>query len=473
MDAREALFINGGWREPHGAGTVEVLDTVTEEEMGRVPAGDSDDVDLAVRAARAAFDTWSLTPIDQRAQLLSDIADALQVERDHLARLMAREVGTPIATSEKTQVDLAISVFRSMAELIVDLPLEEKLANGSVIRVPAGVVAAITPWNYPLYQLAAKLAPAMAAGCTVVVKPSSVAPLAAFRLADILERLNVPPGVVNVVAGAGAAVGEDLVTHPMVDMVSLTGSVAAGARVGALAARDIKRVTLELGGKSAFILTPGADIEAAVAALLSSAFANNGQTCSATTRLVVTHDDLDDVEQLLVARVAAMTVGDPLDRSTAVGPVASAAQRASIRRDLEQGVGEGTLLVGGGDALDEFPRGYFVRPTVVSRLPNSAYLAREEVFGPVLSVVPVGDVDEAVAVANDSEYGLSGAVYAATPAEATAIARRMRTGRVSINGGGSSVLSPFGGFRKSGIGRELGPHGLAEYFELMALHMPA
>ncbi|MDT4941335.1 MAG: aldehyde dehydrogenase [Pseudonocardiales bacterium] len=473
MDSREFLFIEGEWRAPHGRGLIDVIDTVTEEVMGRVPAGDTADVDAAVRASVAAFPSWSMTSIEQRAKLLADIADALDADRASLAELMAREVGTPIATSEKTQVDLSISVFRSMAELIQDFPLEEKLGSATVVRVPTGVVAAITPWNYPLYQLAAKVAPALAAGCTVVVKPSSIAPLAAFKLADILIRLGAPRGIVNIVTGEGVGIGEDLVQHPLVDMVSLTGSVRAGARVGELAARDIKRVTLELGGKSAFILAPGADVESAVNALLSSAFANNGQTCSATTRLVVTRGDLDDVEQLIVERVAAMQVGDPLDRAVAVGPVASAMQRASIRSDVERGLPEGKLLIGGPEPMADFPIGYYVAPTVVSRLDNSAYLAREEVFGPVLSVIPVAAVAEAIAVANDSDFGLSGAVYAATPEIGAAIARRMRTGRVAVNGGKSSVLSPFGGFRKSGIGRELGPHGLAEYFELMALHLPA
>ncbi|MGY1815324.1 aldehyde dehydrogenase family protein [Blastococcus sp. SYSU D00820] len=472
MELREAHYVDGGWREPSGRGTVDVLDAVTEEVMGRVPAGDDADVDAAVRAAHAAFPSWSATPVAERAALVRAIADELDREREPLARLMAREVGTPIATSYKTQVDLAVAVFRSMADLVEQFPLTEQLGSARVVRVPAGVVGAITPWNYPLYQLAAKVAPAMAAGCTTVVKPSSVAPLAAFHLADVLDRLGVPAGVVNVVSGGGVAVGESLVQHPLVDMVSLTGSVNAGARVGELAARGIKRCTLELGGKSAFVLAPGADLAAAVPALLASAFANNGQTCSATTRLVVTRGDLADVEDLVAEQVAAMAVGDPLDPATAVGPVASAAQQQSIQRDLVKGAGEGRVLVGGPEPVAEHDRGFFVRPTVVSRLDNTAYLAREEVFGPVLSVVPVADVDEAVAVANDSDYGLSGAVYAASVEEATAIAMRLRTGRVSVNGGRSSVLSPFGGFRKSGIGRELGPHGLAEYFELMALHLP-
>lgn len=472
MDLRESIYVDGRWQTPHGSGLIDVIDTVTEEVMGRVPAGDATDIDTAVRAAASAFPDWSQSSVQERADLITAIADALEEERDELAQLMAREVGTPLATSYKTQVDLSINVFRSMAELIIDLPLEERLGSATVVRVPTGVVAAITPWNYPLYQIAAKLAPAIAAGCTVVVKPSSVAPLAAFRMADILERIQAPAGVVNLVTGPGAAVGEDLVTHPLVDMVSLTGSVGAGARVGELAARDIKRVTLELGGKSAFVLVPGADLDGAMTALLGSAFANNGQTCSATTRLVVCREQLDEVEEILAERVGAMTVGDPLDPDVAVGPVASAGQQRSIRADLDKGIGDGRVLVGGSEPVEGRDRGYFVRPTVVSRLENSAYLAREEVFGPVLSVVPVDDVEEAVTVANDSDFGLSGAVFAPTVAEGARIARRLRTGRVSVNGGKGSVLSPFGGFKKSGVGRELGPHGLTEYFELMALHLP-
>lgn len=472
-EVREQLYIDGGWRPPHGDGRIEVIEAATEQVMGSVPAGDSHDVDAAVAAARRAFPSWSQSPVEERARLLRAIADGVEAEGRSLAELMSREVGTPIATSERVQVNLAVAVLRSMADLIEVFPLEERSGSTLVLKVAAGVVAAVTPWNYPLYQIAAKLGPAIAAGCTTVVKPSEVAPLAAFRLAEIAHACGLPAGVLNLVSGSGLQVGEDLVSHPGVDVVSLTGSVRAGARVGELAARSIKRVTLELGGKSAFILCPGADTDAALTALLASCFSNNGQTCSATTRLVVARDQLAEVEDELVRRISALTVGDPLDPATDIGPVASAAQRASIQADLEKGLPEGRLLLGGPGPVEGLDRGFYVRPTVVSDLPNSSYLAREEVFGPVLSVVPVRDVDEAVEVANDSDYGLSGAVWAADGAEATAVARRLRTGRVSVNGGKSSVLSPFGGFRKSGVGRELGEHGLSEYFELMALHLPA
>ncbi len=473
METRDQLYIGGQWHEPSGKGALDVLEAATEEVIGSVPAGDSADVDAAVGAARGAFDSWSQSSVGDRAAMLRGLADGLAAQSDSLAEIMSREVGTPISASGRVQVDQSLAVLRSMADLIEEYPLTEQRGNARIVKVAAGVVGAITPWNYPLYQIAAKLGPAIAAGCTTVVKPSSVAPLAAFRLADVAHEIGLPAGVLNIVTGPGVQVGEDLASHPDVDVVSLTGSVRAGARVGELAAGGIKRVTLELGGKSAFILTDDADVEAGVTALLANCFSNNGQTCSATTRLVVARSLLDQVEDLLTERVAALVVGDPLDPATNIGPVASAGQRASIQADLEKGSGDGVVLVGGAGPVEGLDRGYFVRPTVISRLSNSAHLAREEIFGPVLVVVPVDDDDEAVAVANDSDYGLGGAVFSGDDDRAVSIAMRLRTGRVSVNGGKSSVLSPFGGFRKSGVGRELGEHGLSEYFELMALHLPA
>jgi aldehyde dehydrogenase (NAD+) len=360
-----------------------------------------------------------------------------------------------------------------MADVVEQLPAEERIGSSLVLRVAAGVVGAITPWNYPLYQLAAKVGPALAAGCTSVVKPSSVAPLAAYAVADVADAIGLPPGVLNVVTGRGAQAGEVLVRHPDVDLVSLTGSTEAGARVAALAATGVKRTTLELGGKSAFVLCPGADLDAAVDAAVRTAFVNNGQTCSATSRLVVPRELLAEVEDRLAAAVGAMTVGDPLDPATQLGPVASGAQYRSIQGYLDIAADEGTVLVGGPGRAADRDRGWFVQPTVVSRLDNGARIAREEIFGPVLAVIPVADVEEAVQVANDSDYGLSGAVWAGDVEGAVAVARRLRTGQVSINGGRFNVLAPFGGFKKSGVGRELGPHGLAEYFELVSLQLPA
>jgi aldehyde dehydrogenase (NAD+) len=470
--SRDALYIDGEWRRPSGAGGIDVHEAATEEVLATVPAADAADVEAAVTAARAAFPAWSQTPAGERAAVLRRLADGLEARGDELATVMAREVGTPIAVANRVQVGLGVAVFRSMADLVEQFPAEERLGSSLVLRVPAGVVGAITPWNYPLYQLAAKVGPALAAGCTTVVKPSSVAPLAAYAVAEVAHALGLPPGVLNVVTGRGAEAGEVLVQHPEVDLVSLTGSTSAGARVAALAAPGIKRLALELGGKSAFVLCPDADLEAALDAAVRTAFVNNGQTCAATTRLIVTRDRLAEVEDRLADAVGAMAVGDPLDPATQVGPVASAGQYRSIQGYLDGAADQGTVLVGGPGRAEGHDRGWFVRPTVVSRLDNSARIAQEEIFGPVLAVIPVDDVDAAVRVANDSDYGLSGAVWAGDVEGAVAVARRLRTGQVSVNGGRFNVLAPFGGFRKSGVGRELGPHGLAEYFEMVSLQLP-
>ncbi len=472
MTSRQELYIGGQWRAARAEGRIEVHEAATGEVLATVPSGGPDDVRAAVEAAREAFPAWSGASVKERADVLRQVADALEAREDELATVMAREVGTPMASSRRVQVGLGVSVFRSMAGVLEELPAEERIGSSLVLRVAAGVVGAITPWNYPLYQLAAKVAPAMAAGCTTVVKPSSVAPLAAFALAEVVAQLGLPPGVLNVVTGRGAEAGEVLVQHPEVDLVSLTGSTAAGARVAELAARTVKRVTLELGGKSAFLLCPDADLDAAVDAAVRTAFVNNGQTCSATTRLVVTRDRLAEVEDRLAALVGAFVVGDPLDPSTTLGPVASAGQFRSIQGYLEDAADQGTVLVGGPGQAPGHDRGFFVQPTVVSRVSNDARIAREEIFGPVLVVIPVNDVDEAVRVSNDSDYGLSGAVWAGDVDAAVAVARRLRTGQVSVNGGRFNVLAPFGGFKRSGVGRELGHHGLAEYTELVSLQLP-
>ena len=472
MTTRQELYVGGRWRAPLAAGRIDVHEAATGEVMATVPAGGAQDVDAAVQAARQAFPAWSGTSVQERADALRRIADGLAAREDELATVMAREVGTPLATSRRVQVGLGVAVFRSTADVLEAFPLQERIGTSLVLRVAAGVVGAITPWNYPLHQIAAKVAPALAAGCTTVVKPSSVAPLAAYAVADVVHGLGLPDGVLNVVTGRGAEAGEVLVEHPEVDMVSLTGSTSAGVRVAELAARTVKRTTLELGGKSAFVLCPDADLDAALDAAVRTAYVNNGQTCAATTRLVVTRDRLAEVEERLAALVGAQVVGDPLDPATHVGPVASAAQHRSVLGHLEGAADQGTVLVGGPGRVEGRDRGWFVRPTVVSRVDNGSRIAREEIFGPVLVVVPVADVEEAVQVANDSDYGLSGAVWAGDVDQAVAVARRLRTGQVQVNGGRFNVLAPFGGFKRSGVGRELGAHGLAEYFQLVSLQLP-
>ena len=475
MIERRELYIDGAWRTPAGQGTIEVVDAHTEEVMGTVPAGNEADAVAALESSAAALDGWSRTRRATRIAAVRALADGLEARNTPLSEMMAREVGTPITTSERVQVGLAVNVLRTMADIAEQQDPVEVIGSSVLIRVPVGVVGAITPWNYPLYQLVAKLAPTMLQGCTTVLKPSSVAPLAAFDLLEIAHEAGIPAGVINLVTGAGAAVGEVLSGHRLVDMVSLTGSTGAGARVATVAAATIKRVGLELGGKSATVVAPGADLEQAVANSVRGCFINNGQTCSALTRLVVTRDMLADVEERAAAAVAAMKVGDPLDRTTEVGPIASAGQYRSVQELLTtaDGAAGGTVLVGGTGRVDGFERGYYAKPTVVSRLEPGATLAQEEVFGPVLSIIPADDLEHAIRIANDSEYGLSGAVWAADLPAAAALAARLRTGQVALNGGRFNVLAPFGGFKKSGIGRELGRHGLDEYGELVAMQLPA
>ncbi|WP_217266266.1 aldehyde dehydrogenase family protein [Rhodococcoides kyotonense] len=475
MDDRHELYIGGKWVPSVGGGTIDVLEAATGTVFARVPSGTEQDVDDAVAAARAAFGSWSESPIEERVSVLRQIADGLVARETELAETMTREVGTPIARSRSVQVGLGVTIFRSMADILENTTLEERRGTSLILKVGVGVVGAITPWNYPLYQLAAKVAPAIAAGCTTVVKPSSVAPLAAFAVAEIVESIGLTPGVFNVVTGPGGRVGERLAGHPDVDLVSLTGSTAAGARVGQVAAAGIKKVTLELGGKSAFVVAPDADVDAALSAAVRGCYVNNGQTCTATTRLLVPLDRLDYVEEKLAQLVGSQKVGDPLDESTDIGPMASAEQRQSVLRYLSEVPAEAKFVVGGPGEVanlpDDLRSGFYVRPTVVSRIDNNSSIAREEVFGPVLAVLAYDGIDDAVAIANDSDYGLSGAVFAGDDDAAIAIARRLRTGQVSINGGRFNASAPFGGMKKSGIGRELGPEGLDEYFEKISLQL--
>ena len=474
MIERRDLYIDGQWVTPAGGDVISVDEAATGDIIGTVPAGDAADAERAILAARRSFDGWSRVPIEERADVVTAIAAGLREREDELARIMAQEVGTPLATSVRVQVGLAASVFETIAEAARELPADERIGNSLVLRVPVGVVGAITPWNYPLYQLAAKVGPALAAGCSVVVKPSSVAPLATFVLADIIDGLGLPDGVFNLVSGRGALVGDLLSSHPQVDMVSLTGSTGAGVQVARSAAGTIKKVALELGGKSAFLLAEGADMDAAMAAAVRGCFVNNGQTCSATTRLIVPQSLLAEVEERVAAAVGAFRVGDPLEETTDLGPVASEGQFRTVTKYIEIGMGEGTLIAGGPGPVEGHDRGYFVKPTVFSRLDPGATVVQEEIFGPVLAIVAYDEgIEQGIAIANDSEFGLSGAVFAADIPEAVRIASRLRTGQVAINGGRFNAKAPFGGFKTSGVGRELGHHGLMEYFELLSLQFPS
>jgi aldehyde dehydrogenase (NAD+) len=471
----DQLYIDGAWTPSESTETIDVFDSVTEEVMGTIPSGTASDVDRAVRAARAAFATWSTTPAEERAKYLTRIAEALGARADELAAVISRETGMAMKLSRIVQVGIPIQNFTTAASLAERALAEETVGNSLVVREPIGVVGCITPWNYPLHQIVAKVAFAMAAGCTVVLKPSEVAPLDAFVLAEAIHEVGLPAGVFNLVSGYGPTVGEAIASHPEVDMVSFTGSTRAGKRVAQLAAETVKRVALELGGKSANVLLDDLDDETfakAVANGVGKAFLNSGQTCSALTRMLVPADRLTQAEEIAAAAVAKMRVGDPFEDGVHLGPLASAAQRERVQGYIQQGIDEGATLVAGGlGAPEGLDRGYFVRPTVFSDVRPDMTIAQEEIFGPVLAIMPYTTEDDAVEIANGVIYGLAGGVWSADKDRAVAVARRLRTGQVEINGGAFNPNAPFGGYKQSGLGREYGTYGLDEFLEVKSLQL--
>jgi aldehyde dehydrogenase (NAD+) len=470
--ARDRLYIGGEWVEPRGDGTIDVVDATTEEVMGRIPEGTPEDVESAVAAARSAFDSWSRSSVDERAALCEAIAMGLEERAEEIAALVARELGMPVGQSLMIQAGLPRMTFAALPQILLEFPFEEQIGNSQIVREPVGVVGCITPWNYPLHQISAKVAPALAAGCTVVLKPSEVTPLNAFVLAEVIETAGAPPGVFNLVTGFGPVVGEAMVSHPDVEMVSFTGSTAAGRRVSQVAAASVKRVALELGGKSPNVILDDADLEQAVVDGVSKCYLNSGQTCSALTRMLVPRELLGEAEAIAAAVAEKTRVGDPFDPETKLGPVVSEAQRERVRGYIRKGVEEGAKLVAGGEEPPEgAERGYFVRPTVFSDVTPEMTIAQEEIFGPVLAIMPYEDEEDAIRIANDTIYGLAGGVWSGDPERARRVARRLRTGQVEINGGTFNPLAPFGGFKQSGHGRELGPYGLLEFLEVKALQL--
>jgi aldehyde dehydrogenase (NAD+) len=464
-------YINGTWTPSAEDGGIDVVNPATGEVIDRVPAGHESDVDAAVAAARSAFGTWSVTPVAERAERL-DAARALLEERaDTVAAAISADMGSPITFARRVQVGTPLAVLASYVDLLAGYDFGgQRIGNALVVREPAGVVGAITPWNYPLHQVIAKVAAALAAGCTVVLKPSEVAPLASYELADIFHETGLPAGVFNLVSGTGKVTGEAIAAHPDVDVVSFTGSVAAGKRVAEVAAGTVKRVTLELGGKSANVILPDADLATAVKVGVAKAFTNSGQTCNALTRMLVHADSYDDAVELAARNTEKYPVGDPASEQTRLGPLASAAQRERVVRYIERGIAEGARIVAGGpEPVPGLEDGSYVRPTVFADVTPEMTIAREEIFGPVLSVLSYQTEDEAVAIANGTPYGLAGAVWSADQEHAVQVARRLRVGQVEINGGAFNVAAPFGGFGQSGYGRELGVHGLEEFLEVKAL----
>ncbi|HYW57288.1 MAG TPA: aldehyde dehydrogenase family protein [Polaromonas sp.] len=463
-------YINGQWVAASSLDELPVHDSSTEEIMATVPAGTSAEAENAVLAARAAFDSWSNLPVETRAAYLDKVAAGLKARTDEMTLAIAREVGMPVKMARAVQVGGPTWHWGNFAKVARNFEWEKKVGNSLVVREPIGVVGCITPWNFPLSQITLKIAPALAAGCTVVLKPSEIAPVNAMILAEIIHEAGLPPGVFNLVNGLGPVVGEVLATHPEVDMVSFTGSTRAGKRVGELASQSVKRVALELGGKSASIILEDADFEAAVKGTISACMLNSGQTCSAHTRMLVPAGRYDQVKTLAQAAIAKFSVGPSLEEASRLGPLVSADQRDRVLGFIRTGIDEGAEVIAGGAEAPPLGKGYFVQPTVLG-IKATDTLAQEEIFGPVLVVIPYKDEDEAVAIANNTIYGLGGGVWSATDEHAIKVARRLRTGQVDINGGPFNANAPFGGYKQSGNGREAGVYGFEEFLEFKSLQL--
>ncbi len=476
MRDHTSLYIDGAWVPSTSDTQIDVVNASTEEVMGRIPEGTPEDVDRAVAAARAAFEPWSQTDRAERGRLLQALSDGLGSRNEEIAQTISGEVGMPLFLAQLIQAGLPTGIAGSYVGILENYAFEEEIGTSLVVKEPIGVVGCITPWNYPLHQIVAKVAPALAAGCTVVVKPSEVAPLNAFILAEIVDEIGLPAGVFNLVSGVGPVVGEAIAAHPDIDMVSFTGSTRAGKRVSELAAGTVKRVALELGGKSANILLDdlaGDDLDRAVRKGVGSCYLNSGQTCTAFTRMLVPRHRQDEVIDIVRDEVESVyTLGDPMTGAGRLGPLISDSQRERVRDYIRTGVDEGaTLVTGGPEAPEDLPTGYYVRPTVFADVEPDMTIAQEEIFGPVLSIIAYDDTDDAVRIANDSVYGLSGGVWGADKERAIRVARRIRTGQLEVNGGDFNPLAPFGGYKQSGNGRELGPHGLEEFLQTKALQL--
>ncbi len=468
--AYNKFFINGKWIEPAGRSTLDVINPATEKAFATISLGNADDVDSAAKAAKSAFDSWSNSSIEERKEIISSIVGGLKSRSDEMATAISSEMGAPMGLSKTAQVGSGLGHFMNVLSILENFEFEEIRGTTKIVKEPAGVCGFITPWNWPLNQIACKVAPAIAAGCTMVLKPSEIAPISAYILTEIIAESGLPAGVFNLVNGDGLSVGAAISGHPDIDLVSFTGSTRAGREVAKAAADGIKRVTQELGGKSAnIILNDVPDFARAVSGGVAGCFGNSGQSCNAPTRMLVPQSRMEEAINAAKAAAAKSVVGDPSAESTRMGPVVSEIQFNKIQTLIQKGIDEGADLIAGGPSRPEgLEEGYFVRPTIFANVSNDMTIAREEIFGPVLSIIGYKDDDDAVSIANDTDYGLSGYV-SGEPGHAQAIARKLRTGNVHINGAGPDFSAPFGGYKQSGNGREWGIEGFEEFLETKAM----
>jgi betaine-aldehyde dehydrogenase len=464
------IYIDGKWLDSNSDRTISVLNPTTGGILANISAGNAIDANRAVDAAYQAFPAWSKKTANERADLIDRVAELLLSKSDLFAETITSEVGMPLKLSKLIQVGNAISSWKHYAQIARDFKYEESVGNSLLVHEPIGVVACITPWNFPLIQITHKIAPALVAGCTVVLKPSELAPLNAIALAEVIHEAGFPPGVFNLIMGNGEDVGEALVSNPKVDMVSFTGSTRAGKRVGAIASQSIKRVALELGGKSSSVVLDDADLARAIKGTLNSCFLNSGQTCLAHTRLLIPESKYDEANTIVLAAVEKMKIGDPFVEGTRLGPVISSAQKDRIKNYIATAKKEGAeVIVGEAEIPNELSSGNFVQPTVLGMVKPNDTVAQEEIFGPVLSIITYRDEAQALEIANNTIYGLGGAVWSNDYDRAMQFARQMRTGQVDINGAPFNTLAPFGGYKQSGNGREYGLYGFKEFFEIKSI----
>ena len=468
MIKHDKIFINGEWVTPSSSETIEVENPANKEIIGSVPACKEEDVNRAVEAAKEAFKTWQYTPLDERIKLTKKLVDELRLRVDDMTDIIVKELGAPTEYARETHVLPYLDDIENFIKIMGDYPLEETFDGYSVVREPIGVVGALTPWNFPFGQITKKLAPALLSGSTIVIKPSQNTPLVSYILAEAVEKVGFPAGVFNLVPGKGSDVGNPLAQHPDVNLITFTGSTDGGREVSKLAYDDIKRVTLELGGKSPVIILKDADLDVALFNVLNSIYSNTGQACSAFSRLLVPREDKEKIEKMIVDRTKSYIFGDPTDPETRMGPLASKKQFFKVKYYIERGIQEGAKVLLGG--VPEESDGYYVDPVVFTDVDNDMEIAREEIFGPVLSIIPYDTVEEAIEMANDNKYGLMSAVFGPND-EVLDVARQIKAGGVVVNDGTRTHAAPFGGYKHSGVGREGGKYGLDEFFQIKTLYI--